>query len=63
MYISDALKYLYFDFLIHSGHQFFFVVKGPAAEATDAPQPYGLLCNPMMKTKRKMISFFFNFSK
>jgi hypothetical protein len=34
---------------------FFFVVKGPAAEATDAPQPPGLLCNPVMK----MISFSF----
>jgi hypothetical protein len=32
----------------------FFVVKGPAADATDAPQPWGLLCNPVMK----MISFF-----
>jgi hypothetical protein len=28
--------------------------KDPAAEATDAPQPCGLLCNPVMK----MISFF-----
>jgi hypothetical protein len=34
---------------------FFFVVKGPAADATDAPQPLGLLCNPVMK----MISVFF----
>jgi hypothetical protein len=25
------------------------VVKGPAADASDAPQPCGLLCNPMMK--------------
>jgi hypothetical protein len=38
---------------------FFFVVKGPAADATDAQQPRGLLCNPVMK----MISFFFHFSK
>jgi hypothetical protein len=30
------------------------VVKGPAADATDPPQPRGLLCNPVMK----MISFF-----
>jgi hypothetical protein len=30
------------------------VVKGPAADATEAPQPWGLLCNPVMK----MISFF-----
>jgi hypothetical protein len=25
------------------------VVKGPAADTTDAPQPWGLLCNPVMK--------------
>jgi hypothetical protein len=31
------------------------LLKGPAAEATDAPQPWDLLCNPVMK----MISFFF----
>jgi hypothetical protein len=41
-----------------SQRRFFFVEKGPAAEATDAPQPWGLLCNPVMKIKRKMISFF-----
>jgi hypothetical protein len=35
-----------------------FLLEGPAADATDAPQPSGLLCNPMMKIKRKMISFF-----
>jgi hypothetical protein len=33
------------------------MVKGPAAEATDAPQPWGLLYNPVMK----MISAFFSF--
>ena len=32
----------------------FYLFKGPAAEATYAPQPLGLLCNPVMK----MISFF-----
>jgi hypothetical protein len=32
----------------------FFMVKGPAADATDAPQSWGLLCNPVMK----VISFF-----
>jgi hypothetical protein len=32
--------------------------KGPAADGTDAPQPQGLLCNPVMKVKRNMISFF-----
>jgi hypothetical protein len=35
------------------GNMFFFVAKGPAADATDAPQPWGLLLNPVMK----MISF------
>jgi hypothetical protein len=25
-----------------------FFVKGPAVDATDAPQPWGLLCNPVM---------------
>jgi hypothetical protein len=40
----------------------FFVGKGPAADATDAPQPKGLLCNPVLKMKRKMmIIFFFTF--
>jgi hypothetical protein len=34
--------------------QFFFVEKGPAADATNAPQTWGLLYNPVMK----MISFF-----
>jgi hypothetical protein len=37
-------------------YYFFFVVKGPAVDATDAPQPWGLLCNPVLK----MISFFFS---
>jgi hypothetical protein len=36
---------------------FLLVVKGPAADATDAPQPWGLLCNPMMKVTMKMIIF------
>jgi hypothetical protein len=31
------------------------VVKGPAAGATDAPQPWGLLCNPVMQ----IITFLF----
>jgi hypothetical protein len=31
--------------------------EGPAADATDAPQPWGLLCNPVMK----IISLFFAF--
>jgi hypothetical protein len=34
-----------------------FFVKGPAADATDAPQPWGLLYNPVIK----MVSFFFVF--
>ena len=36
---------------------FCFMVKGPAEDATDAPQPRGLLCNPVMK----VINFFFIF--
>jgi hypothetical protein len=32
----------------------FFCGEGPAADSTDAPQPWGLLCNPMMK----IVSFF-----
>jgi hypothetical protein len=28
---------------------FFLVMKGPAADATDAPQPWRFLCNPVMK--------------
>jgi hypothetical protein len=39
----------------------FLVVKGPAADATDALQPGGLLCNPMMKMKM-MIIIFLSFS-
>ena len=35
------------------------VVKGPAAEATDAPQPKGFLCNPVMKTKDHQFFFIF----
>jgi hypothetical protein len=46
-------KYVRFDklmgflFGLHWG--IFLVEKGPAADATDAPQPWGLLCNPVMK--------------
>jgi hypothetical protein len=36
--------------------------KGPAADATDAPQPWGLLCNPCDKDKEKGDQFF-NFSR
>jgi hypothetical protein len=34
-----------------------FMMKGPAADATDAPQSWGLLCKPVMK----MIIFSFIF--
>jgi hypothetical protein len=34
------------------------VEKGPAADTTDSPLPYGFLCNHVMKLKRRMISFF-----
>ena len=37
------------------------VEKGPAADATDSPLPYGLLCNPVMKLKRRMMISFFLF--
>jgi hypothetical protein len=30
-------------------------VKGPAADAKDAPQPWGFLCNPVMKTTTMMM--------
>jgi hypothetical protein len=33
------------------------MMKGPLADATDAPQPWGLLCNPMMKMKMMIIFF------
>jgi hypothetical protein len=36
---------------------FFLAVKGPAADATDAPQPCGLLCTPVMKMTVMMIIF------
>jgi hypothetical protein len=36
-------------------------VKDPTADATDATQPWGLLCNPVMDIK--MMSSCFNFSK
>jgi hypothetical protein len=35
----------------------YIVVKGPAADCTDAPQPWGFLCNPVMK----MTIFFVHF--
>jgi hypothetical protein len=35
--------------------EFFLMVKSPAADATDALQPWGLLCNPMMKMKMMII--------
>jgi hypothetical protein len=41
-----------------ASYLFFSVVKGPAADATDAPQPWGLLCNPTIKMIKKMISLF-----
>jgi hypothetical protein len=40
-------------------HLLLLLLKVPAADAADAPQPWGLLRNAVMK----MISFFFNFSK
>jgi hypothetical protein len=37
---------------------FFLEEKGPIADAADAPQPYGFLCNPMMKMKITTIVLF-----
>jgi hypothetical protein len=34
-------------------------MKGPAAEATDASQPKGLLCNPVKKKKKIIIFLIF----
>jgi hypothetical protein len=48
---SVCLGYYYYYLLL------LLVVKGLAADSTDAPQPSGLLCNPVMK----MIRFFFVF--
>jgi hypothetical protein len=36
---------------------FFLVVNGHAADATDAPQPWGFLCNPVIKMTMMMIVF------
>jgi hypothetical protein len=47
------LKCIYSSSLFRNVQRFV-MVNGPAADATDAPQPWGLLCNPVMK----MISFF-----
>jgi hypothetical protein len=41
----------------------FVLFKGPAADATDALQPEGLLCNPVVKRKMQMMSFFFHFNE
>jgi hypothetical protein len=44
------------------GRFFFLVVKGPAADATtDAPQPSGFLCNPLVKITMMMIIIFYSF--
>jgi hypothetical protein len=37
---------------------FFFVVNGPAADTTDAPQPQGLLCNPCDEDEKDDQFFF-----
>jgi hypothetical protein len=37
---------------------FFLVVKGPAADATDAPQPSGFSCNHVMKMTMMIIIIF-----
>jgi hypothetical protein len=40
---------------------FCFMLKGPAANATDEPQPWGVLCNPVMK-KINFFRFFFSYN-
>jgi hypothetical protein len=47
----------YRDYLFKA--YFFLVVKGPAADATDAPQPWGCLCNHMMKMMMMMMIIIF----
>jgi hypothetical protein len=34
-------------------HFFFFAVEGPTADATDTPQPWGLLCNPWWRWRER----------
>jgi hypothetical protein len=36
----------------------FLLLKGPAADATDTPQPEGLVCNPVMKMMKMIMRFF-----
>jgi hypothetical protein len=51
------LSKLPFPFIYLSRHHFIFLVeKRPAADVTGAPQPEGLLCNPMMKMMIIIIS-------
>jgi hypothetical protein len=45
-----------FRCVYHFSSHIIFFVKGPAAHATDPPQPWGLLCNPVMKTINFFIS-------
>jgi hypothetical protein len=42
-YMTCRHNLLYLDYFGGGGE------KGPAADATDAPQPWGLLCNPVIK--------------
>ena len=39
---------------------FFLLLKGPVADATEAPQPEDLMCNPMGKMMRFFLFFQFN---
>jgi hypothetical protein len=50
-FVSDILLSVCLNQMTSTVIMFF---TGPPADATDAPQPWGLLCNPVMK----MISFF-----
>jgi hypothetical protein len=51
--VKKSLSFM--SLLIYINILDFFMVKIPAADATDAPQPRGLLCYPVMN----MISFLF----
>jgi hypothetical protein len=53
-YVDRVKVWPYIPQIVHRKNLLFFVVKGPAADTTDAPQSWGLLCNPVMK----MVIFF-----
>ena len=52
MYISDVLKYIYFDFLIHSGHQFF-CGEGPRSRSYGRTAALRLIVQPCDEDEEK----------